>query len=214
MLASQAKAKNKSKRGKKQAKGKPDGKKRASFKRGHGCKLAKMKVASKKAKGKRLSSGSTKSTKAPSSKDSVCDFNQLGMEDLHPEPEEGELDIPEGNDDMDFKGFSLEGIPAEAMPDHSKVHAGAFSYTVYMQPAGTIDVLLKKGAYYIKKAGANGRSATVSFKKHGGRTAAWQEAKWVGGFVGWTARQCQGLLCTSGRGKAWMCSRHFEPPVQ
>ena len=137
--------------------------------------------AERKAKKARLSSGSTvaaESTRVPSEDEDDREF--VAPEPVHAEPVDAE---PE------FKGFPLRGFPAESLPDWSLPHNGAYSYTkqIYMNgdnnPAGTVDVLLKKGAFHVKKPAPGGAKGTIAFKKSGGPAQAWQKAMTLGGFV-------------------------------
>ena len=162
--ASKIKAKRTDKSGKK---------KRASFKRG--SKRARLMHVSGTAKKARSSSGSTAaaaSTRAPSE-----------------DEDERELEVPEPAEEPEFKGYSLRGFPSESLPDWTLPHNGAYSYTkqIYMNgdsnPAGTVDVLLKKGAFYVKKPAPGGAKGTIAFKKSGGPAQAWQKAMIMGGFV-------------------------------
>ena len=180
---------SKTAKAKKAAKKKAASNKRASFKRGAKAKAVKA-VAAKKKKSNRLSSASTgaaQSTRAPSSPAELLEEAETDESEL---PANQELPAePEFPDEPQFKGFSLVGFPADALPDMSKPHGGAYSYTkhIFLRPgdaqaAGTVDILLKKRAFHIKRPAAGGRRATIAFKKHGGPTLAWQEAMRVGGF--------------------------------
>ena len=186
---SQAKPK---KRSTKKAK-KSVGKKKASFKRG--CKAKKGKKAAKLGGKKGLSSAAA-STRAPSTPDLEIRDEAPAVADHHSSDNEQEREAQEAEamdgeaaDDgqPSLKGFSLAGFPAAAMPDWSKTNNGAFSYTVTVQgpngQSGTIDVLLKKSAYFVKKAAAGGKRATCSFRRFGGPAGAWEEAVRQGGFV-------------------------------
>ena len=161
--------------------------KKASFKRG--CKARKGKVASGKIakKSKRLSSAAA-STKAPSSPGFEVPEDEAVM-GLPPNGREPEEDDDGNGEELGFKGFSLQGFPEEALPDRTRQHGGSFSYTVFVkgrdngEVIGTVDVLLKKAAYYVKKPSPTGRKGTVSFKKCGGPCGAWEEILKVGGFV-------------------------------
>ena len=96
-------------------------------------------------------------------------------EQLAEEPLEEQL-AEEPTEEPEFNGFSLRDFPVEAHPDMTKKHAGKFSYTVYLTAGGetgTIDVLLRKRGYYVKKPIGDGRRTTVSFSKFGGPVGAW-----------------------------------------
>ena len=58
--------------------------------------------------------------------------------------------IPE-NPELKYGGYNLEKLPQEARPDMEKRNLGKHSYTLSF--GGTIEVLLSKEAFYVKKVG-------------------------------------------------------------
>lgn len=73
--------------------------------------------------------------------------------------------------------YSLAGIPEEARPDSTKKNAGKHSYTLAF--GGTVEALLQKEAYFVKKIGPKGTgpAGQVSWAKNDGPVAAWEAAK-------------------------------------
>ena len=68
-----------------------------------------------------------------------------------------------------------------ARPQPDRIHRGKHSYTVKTAIRGLddemhevlVDILLRTKAYYVKKAGPDGRCGQITWKKHGGAKAAW-----------------------------------------
>ena len=78
------------------------------------------------------------------------------------------------------------GVPAEAFPhDEPK---GSANYTVRAQNGASIQVFMKKMAFYVQHSidASASTSRTVSWKKHGGVEAAWEVAKSI---AKWDSRQ-------------------------
>ena len=84
--------------------------------------------------------------------------------------------------DMKYSGYSLEKLPQEARPDMEKRNLGKHSYTLSF--GGTIEVLLNKEAFYVKKVGENGTGpkGQIGWAKNGGPAAAFELAKARAGF--------------------------------
>ena len=79
-----------------------------------------------------------------------------------------------------FHDFNLTAmqIPSEAYPTASA--KGKLSYTVHVQGA-TIDVLLKKRGFFVKRALPDGKRTTVSWGRFANPGEAWEEVKKVAG---------------------------------
>ena len=82
----------------------------------------------------------------------------------------------------EYNGYCLKHLPLPARPQPDRKHRGLHSYTVarHVQgPTGSkceilIDVLLRNGAFYVKKAiPEKGLCGQVSWKKVGGAHNAW-----------------------------------------
>lgn len=84
--------------------------------------------------------------------------------------------IPE-NPELKYGGYNLEKLPQEARPDMEKRNLGKHSYTLSF--GGTIEVLLSKEAFYVKKVGQQGTGPTgqIGWTKNGGPAAAFDLAK-------------------------------------
>lgn len=84
--------------------------------------------------------------------------------------------IPE-NPELKYGGYNLEKLPQEARPDMEKRNLGKHSYTLSF--GGTIEVLLSKEAFYVKKVGQQGTGPTgqIGWTKNGGPAAAFELAK-------------------------------------
>lgn len=83
-----------------------------------------------------------------------------------------------------YRGYDISMLPLQARPDPSRDNRGAHSYTLG-NAAGdaTIEVLLKHGAYFIKKVSdrGTGGKGQISMKTHGA-AEAWDLAKARAGF--------------------------------
>lgn len=82
----------------------------------------------------------------------------------------------------EYNGYCLKHLPISARPQPDRKHRGLHSYTVAARvecPQGDmceilIDVLLRNGAFYVKKAvPETGLCGQVSWKKVGGAHNAW-----------------------------------------
>ena len=98
--------------------------------------------------------------------------------------------------DTCYKDYVITMLPKEAFPDPSRVNKGAHSYTLGSKCGNaTIEVLLKHGAFFVKKVSKKGTGpcGQVSMKQYGGAQPAWEiakkragfEAKWIGLAWGW-----------------------------
>ena len=84
----------------------------------------------------------------------------------------------------EYKGYDISMLPVQARPDPTKENRGLHSYTLRnASEDATIEVLLKHGAYFIKKVSSRGTGGVgqVSMKTHGA-AAAWDMAKKRAGF--------------------------------
>ena len=99
--------------------------------------------------------------------------------------ENGSCDVPTMDDKILYKGYDISMLPKEAHPDPLKENKGLHSYTLRNSVGdATIEVLLKHGAYFIKKVSARGNGGgvgQVSMKVHGA-DLAWSMAKHRAGF--------------------------------
>ena len=77
-----------------------------------------------------------------------------------------------------YKGYDISNLPLEAHPDLTRTNLGGHSYTLTFNQA-TVEVLLAKQAYYVKKINAAGTGPTgqVGWAKHGGPVDAFVVAK-------------------------------------
>ena len=78
----------------------------------------------------------------------------------------------------EYKGYDISMLPLEAHPDHTRPNLGSHSYTLSFKDA-TVEVLLAKQAYYVKKVNDDGSGPTgqISWTKHGGPVDAFAVAK-------------------------------------
>ena len=74
-------------------------------------------------------------------------------------------------------------MPQEALPDFDRANQGKHSYTLTFNGA-TVEVLLQKQAYFIKKCASDapGPTGQVTWSKCGGPRAAWKTVKERSGF--------------------------------
>lgn len=87
--------------------------------------------------------------------------------------------------DTCYKDYVITMLPKEAFPDPSRVNKGAHSYTLGSKCGNaTIEVLLKHGAFFVKKVSEKGTGpcGQVSMKQYGGAQPAWEIAKKRAGF--------------------------------
>ena len=79
--------------------------------------------------------------------------------------------------------YSLLHLPKEAWPDRSRGNKGKHSYTLRSGDAA-IEVLLRHGAFYVKKVGAQGEGPVgqISYKRQC-PSEAWCSAKKRAGFA-------------------------------
>lgn len=85
-----------------------------------------------------------------------------------------------------YKDYVISMLPREAFPDETRPNKGVHSYTLGSKCGGaTIELLLKHGAYFVKKVSASGTGprGQVSMKQHGGAYPAWEVAKQRAGFT-------------------------------
>ena len=77
-----------------------------------------------------------------------------------------------------YKGYDITNLPFEAHPDLTRPNLGGHSYTLTFNQA-TVEVLLAKQAYFVKKVNATGTGPTgqVSWGKFGGPADAFVVAK-------------------------------------
>ena len=83
-----------------------------------------------------------------------------------------------------YKGYDISMLPLEARPDPKKENKGMHSYTLRNASGdATIEVLLKHGAFFIKKVSDRGTGGVgqISMKGHGAKVA-WDMAKERAGF--------------------------------
>ena len=78
---------------------------------------------------------------------------------------------------LKYGDYDLSKLPLEARPDMSRPNLGRHSYTLNF--GGTVEVLLSKEAYFVKKLGPNGGGpkGQVSWAKNEGPHAAFEIAK-------------------------------------
>lgn len=78
---------------------------------------------------------------------------------------------------LKYGDYDLSKLPLEARPDMSRPNLGKHSYTLNF--GGTVEVLLSKEAYFVKKLGPKGCGPTgqVSWSKNEGPHAAFEIAK-------------------------------------
>ena len=83
---------------------------------------------------------------------------------------------------LKYGDYDLSALPHGARPDMGKTNLGKHSYTLSFD--GTIEVLLNKEAYYVKKIGSNGVGPTgqISWSKNGGPLASFKIAVERAGF--------------------------------
>lgn len=84
-----------------------------------------------------------------------------------------------------FKRYDLSILPEEAFPDPGKVNRGSHGYTLTSQNGASVEVLLSKEAFFVKKAVAPGSGPTghLAWAKLGTTKKAWRIAKARSGFV-------------------------------
>ena len=90
----------------------------------------------------------------------------------------GTTKVDLGPDEITYKGYDIGKLPLEAHPDLTRSNLGVHSYTLTFNQA-TVEVLLAKQAYFVKKVNATGTGPTgqVSWAKFGGPVDAFQVAK-------------------------------------
>lgn len=78
---------------------------------------------------------------------------------------------------LKYGDFDLSKLPLEARPDMSRPNLGKHSYTLNF--GGTVEVLLAKQAYFVKKLGPKGSGpmGQVSWSKNEGPHTAFEIAK-------------------------------------
>ena len=81
------------------------------------------------------------------------------------------------NSSLKYGDYDLGKLPHDARPDLSKTNAGKHSFTLSFN--GTVEVLLGKEAYFVKKIGAGGTGpiGQISWAKHGGPVSSFNVAK-------------------------------------
>ena len=78
---------------------------------------------------------------------------------------------------LKYGDYDLGKLPHDARPDLTKPNTGKHSYTLAFN--GTVEVLLQKEAYFVKKVGDGGSGPTgqISWAKNGGPVTAFNLAK-------------------------------------
>lgn len=69
---------------------------------------------------------------------------------------------------LKYGEYDLAPLPPDARPDMAKANAGKHSYTLSF--GGTVEILLSKGAYFVKKIGPKGTGpkGQISWVKNDG----------------------------------------------
>ena len=77
---------------------------------------------------------------------------------------------------LKYGEYDLAALPPDARPDMAKANLGKHSYTLCF--GGTVEILLSKQAYFVKKIGPQGTGpqGQISWVKHGGPHAAFKLA--------------------------------------
>ncbi len=84
-----------------------------------------------------------------------------------------------------FKRYDLSILPEDAFPDPGKANRGSHGYTLTSQNGASVEVLLSKEAFFVKKAVEPGSGPTghLAWAKLGTTKKAWRIAKARSGFV-------------------------------
>ena len=101
-----------------------------------------------------------------------------------PDVEEPSTQPSTPEEPAEYMGYDISMLPREAYPDTSKVNKGHHSYTLRSkQGDATIEVLLKHGAFFVKKISEKGTGPPghVAMRMFGVEEA-WNIAKTRAGF--------------------------------